>query len=175
MISYPKRQGWMIETFTGARIGIEVLHDLCATTTEEFAAFLQIWLYFGLVHGTLGKYYMSADFLHTAADGRLYLTTKNLGAVFERCSSDMLSPKSLSDPNDLLEYFKDEIMLMTWTLNVILRMAKHASDAMDPWFLVALVVLHESIGQFLKDLTGHEQLYTLVNIDVDLITWRRGD
>jgi len=74
--SYPQRVGW--EILYDASAGNHYLYQGRKPSDEELHAFIQNYLYFGLLHETFGSFSDCADFIHYTDDGRAVVTTAPL-------------------------------------------------------------------------------------------------
>ncbi|KAF4632702.1 hypothetical protein G7Y89_g5424 [Cudoniella acicularis] len=67
---YPSRRGWDIDRL--------LIGDFQETPTANAAAFLQTWLFFGLMHEIFAVKIRSADFIRIGVSGKKWITTKKL-------------------------------------------------------------------------------------------------
>lgn len=70
LAGYPSRRGFDLDRLLKGNFQI--------SSSDQIAAFLQTWLYFGLMHAILGVKLKTADFVRTDESGKKWLTTEKL-------------------------------------------------------------------------------------------------
>jgi hypothetical protein len=102
MLTYPSRHGWQILYSPG---GITYLFNSQKPSDVELEAFLQNYLYFGLLHETFAHFpdWDQGEFIGEGEDGEKRITTKCLGKWLRRLVDEM---KGSGEEGEALEVEK---------------------------------------------------------------------
>lgn len=84
-LQYPERAGWTLEQRPG--VYAFTYHGREVTDNNAIAAFLQTWLYFGLLHKITGGHVDVENFQRLSNSGEIYLSSRSLGAIMISWSS----------------------------------------------------------------------------------------
>lgn len=135
--TYPERLGLtqteILTASTRARVG--------STVSKSVAAFLQQWLFFGLLHAAFGDAIVFQDFIDEESSTKYVHTRKLLAYTDQHVSK---GESGLLTASDMLRLNRS---LKTANLASIF-FAKTPAPALDPYFLLSLSLL----GQFLTNL-----------------------
>ncbi|KAF4543409.1 Het domain protein [Lasiodiplodia theobromae] len=148
--TYPERQGWIHEElFTRTELDNGRSRGQKAT-----AAFLQQWLFFGLLHAMFGDDIKFQDYIDVDNDGTRYVHTRNLLE-----NADQLRQKR--DSGVILE---TDTPLLDRALSTANRaygcVGAHTRAPLDPYFLLSLALLGQFLGRMRASLIGEGQLHT---------------
>ncbi|KAL8868854.1 MAG: hypothetical protein Q9174_004710 [Haloplaca sp. 1 TL-2023] len=159
--TYPQLHGWQVERLAG-RAEIKLRGE--RRPIEETAAFLQSWLYFGLLAEFLEDHFVLESFVHHDVDGKRTISTVELDKALGRWSVDCNEKADLLAMADRLQ---DLHSLLIEHRNVCMSI-HDTNDALgDPSIIVSIAVLSEGLAAAITNVLSHSQLETPVKQ-----TWR---
>jgi len=148
MLGYPDRHGWQV---LYSPKGINYLKDGEKPTNPQIESFLQNYLYFGLLHDTIGDFSDGSEYIKSNGNGELIITTAALYDHMVEWSTRMkvaIEEKGFEDSNWWKHISK--ICRHTWkvALNTKSRMQE---EDVDPRIWFSIAVLEEAIEQVMRD------------------------
>ena len=173
LLEYPARVGWTVD-YTQKGVNIFRTSDGEPSGLTDIAAFLQTWLYFGLLHEAVGIDYQNFNFLDLSnmSKGRR-LTSENLEQLIGPWSEDLCSHESLDNLEDLE---------MKWchveqSIREVRRIVSHISprnpEFLAPTTTLAIAVLAEYLWQALQDIRLVEPFRThMIDRSLPFQPWR---
>ena len=154
--TYPERKGWDVSIWDWSEGDADVdTHDL---PLDALAAFLQSWLFFGLLETVLGVKVDSSDFLREVNDNgisRRVITTSKLAIYLENLLSDYarLSDQQKLQREDTVWDALSEAMIVTFRLNTRLNLkSREQSSSMLIETLLCQTLLHLAVARFIEKL-----------------------
>ncbi|KAL8876663.1 MAG: hypothetical protein Q9198_005180 [Flavoplaca austrocitrina] len=173
--TYPERKGWDVSIWDWSEGDADVdTHNL---PLDALAAFLQSWLFFGLLETILGVKVDSSDFLREINDkgiSQRVITTSKLAIYLENLRSDYarLSDQEKLQREDTIWDALSEAMIVTYRLNTRLNLkSREQSSSMLIETLLCQTLLHLAVARFIEkliptvdwDLQGPKFLHLLEN------------
>lgn len=167
MRSYPDRHGWQV---LYAPSGIFYLVDDKEPSDSKLEAFLQNWLYFGLLHEAFGEFSSQLQFVKNNAHGEPIINTQHLGKSLSQWVDKVNCLGVGRDIRDVYEYMQmNKLIFHVWkvALNSKSRTGEHAAEALDARIWLSIAALAETIENLMLDLC------TDLNKDLPLtVEWR---
>ncbi|KAF9631113.1 hypothetical protein BFW01_g1975 [Lasiodiplodia theobromae] len=120
--TFPDRQGWDVSSWEYVEPE-ESEFDMNGRSLEEMAAFLQTWLFFGLLSAFLGDKCSPNDFIRTDEAGNKFITTKMLDRYLEEWRQrikGLMTEDEIETQGDLLESYLMKARTVNNTLNFVL-------------------------------------------------------
>ena len=99
-LTYPQRQGWQI---LHPKHRILLLHDGAEPCRSEKAAFIQTWIYFGLLNEAVGPRYKTACFIEDGLCGKKFLTAVHLERIIQKWTLYLVPEASVCDISGLVD------------------------------------------------------------------------
>lgn len=166
---YPKRHGWTLNFRSG---NLQILRFESEPPNSEIAAFLQTWLYFGLLHETVGPRYREVSFSRME-NGVKYLTTANLEHVVEAWSSDLTSQDSLSDVDNLVQRLRSGRKNIQIVQETTYQIGRTEPDMLHSAFVLTLAALTETLVCVLCDVCKIDSVRAAIGRNTILrLSWR---
>lgn len=171
-LAYPERNGWQIAITNPGKIVVEVSKSGEQTPIEDAQAFLQTWLYFGLLHEVLGSSVRLEDFVRTCPNGEKVLSTIKLGPLVEEWSVQLISPESVADIDALNARLTSVYACLLRARYVAVRikgmyLCDCETKLFQPLVFLAIALLAEYLQSAMKDIHIRLRIETFVTQ-----TWR---
>ncbi|CAO1599190.1 hypothetical protein XANCAGTX0491_002930 [Xanthoria calcicola] len=148
--TYPQRHGWQVHQNKGKTV---LLRNGEKRSIAENAAFVQSWLYFGLLREVLGDLLDVEQFRRKQADGTMAVSTERLEPLLGRWSLDCgYGKEELDGLYKLLIEHRTIGLLMSMTM-----------DLGDSSIMLSIAALNERLLAAVMDLHVHLGLETPVN------------
>ena len=172
-LDYPERKGWqIIETSAGI---LEIRKVGRQTSVNEALAFLQTWLFFGLLHEALGRPSQLEDLMHCSRTGDKFLCTANLGVYVERWSLTAISTESEAGVEALKAHLWHLYRCLLRARYVVVRIKimyirQLDSGLFEPLTLLAIALLAEYLQWSIR--------HAFLHLEIDFLPsqiWRGED
>ena len=155
--TFPQRHGWQV---------LEIREDTLfllrgeKRPMSETAAFLQSWLYFGVLQSLLGDLYSIGQFVHEQASGEQRVSTENLEDILGKWTTRLsLLSKTAKFEQQLGELYS----LLVEHRTMCLRMHTAGLDLGDSLVVLSVAVLGERLQAALIDVHSYCGLETPVS------------
>ncbi|KAL9119268.1 MAG: hypothetical protein Q9187_004179 [Circinaria calcarea] len=168
-LTYPDRKGWKI-SFPDDRIAF--LYNGREPLSIEKAAFIQTWLYFGLLQEALGPVFDIACFVTEDGLGSKFLTTFQLERLVKDWTLYLVADKSrvewrLPTSRSAIEIVKERCTHIYQCIlevrDLALRIGIYDTDPVDSRIFLAIAALGEYLHQAIKDVYIHLGIETPVD------------
>ncbi|MCJ1355049.1 MAG: hypothetical protein MMC33_005040 [Icmadophila ericetorum] len=151
-LTYPERQGWQILFQRGK---VLFLHRGIKSPVGVTAAFIQTWLYFGLLFEAVGPLLSAPDFIVIDSSGEKYLVSTHLERIVKQWSTQLISRESLSDVDYFTHHHDHVYKCIIEARGTALRIVMQDADLVDPRIMLAIAALSEYLLQAIKDVCIH--------------------
>lgn len=159
-ITYPERQGWTKEELLTGSTWIEI-DTPRARGLRAATAFLQQWLFFGLLHAVFGNVANFQDYIDVDETGTKYVHTRNLFAHANKWARKLPSRNWDSRRGINTRHMSRCLEAASGTLDT----ARCQSETpLNRFFLLSLSSLGEFIAHVLEDLSSR-------HLEMTHITW----
>jgi hypothetical protein len=148
MLDYPERNSWHV---LYSPSGISYLVDGMEPSDPEVEAFVQNYLYFGLLHETFGDLADVRDFICKNSNGESIITTAPLEECLRKWA-EQVEQQQDPDSTDETDWWVHIHKVLHHTWKVALNTKKRNKGAVDERILFSIAILAESIEQVLLDL-----------------------
>ncbi|KAL8800080.1 MAG: hypothetical protein Q9182_005421 [Xanthomendoza sp. 2 TL-2023] len=159
--TYPQRHGWLVDNIRG---GYNISKNGEKYPTLETAAFLQSWLYFGILKELTGDLFVANHFVSKDADGQRRINTLGLETILGTWTTRYVAEADTANVQDGL--FKIYSLLIEHR-GICLGLHLHGIDLGSPLLMLSFAMLSERLAAALIDMYAHFRLETPVEQ-----TWR---
>ncbi|KUJ15055.1 uncharacterized protein LY89DRAFT_784082 [Mollisia scopiformis] len=148
MLTYPHRHGWQVLYHPG---GISYLVEGEKPDDRKLEAFLQNWLYFGLLSEVFGSFIDIQEFITSTKDGEHVVTTQNQEACCVSWQAQLTTSIQRARPGEP-QGWEHAAKLGSHVWKVALNSkSRLKNDEVDPRIWLSICVLSESIQQVICD------------------------
>ncbi|KAL8690593.1 MAG: hypothetical protein Q9218_003997 [Villophora microphyllina] len=155
--TFPERHGWQVNQIRGKTI---ILRHEQEQSLSDTTAFLQSWLYFGLLRTFLGDHF-DVDAFIEETDGRRRITTKNLEPLLHKWSVQIVARTTVKDEISAVYDFLVEHR------GICLPMYMVGLAFSDDWIMPSIAILSERLAMAINHVHYHLGFETPVEQ-----TWR---
>ena len=117
---YPARQRWDLGKLQAG--------DLQGRTMAEAGAFLQTWLYFGMMHGVLGVHMRTTDFVRVGDFKKRFVTTHRLRRYLQAWKSQVDQERTTGTDDVLVNRNKRAVACLTDAYNFWFTLGRDERD-----------------------------------------------
>ncbi|KAL8687485.1 MAG: hypothetical protein Q9224_005137, partial [Gallowayella concinna] len=159
--TYPQRHGWLVHSIRG---GYSISRNGEKRPTLETAAFLQSWLYFGILKELLGNLFVASQFVGEGADRTQRINTLALESVLRTWTTRYVAETDTANLQGDLSKIYD---LLIEHRTICLELHLGGIDLGSPLMMLSFALLSERLAAALIDMYAYFKLETPVEQ-----TWR---
>lgn len=145
---FPTRKGWKLTFQTK---GCIFERDNVTPSASEIEALLQQWLYFGLLHHTIGSSYRSVTWFRIGEGGHKRLDSSGLQELVASWSSDIVLVDDVTDLNPLRSRLQTAHRAILDVRATTQHIGLYHPELLSPQLVLAIAILGETLHQVIKD------------------------
>lgn len=126
-------------------------------------AFLQTWLFFGLLHEAIGPVFEMKDFATRNLSGEAVLSTSQLEQLVKNWSSQLVSEESVVDLEKFEERCSHLYRCLVEARGIAWRVQSRDSGQIDPRIMLAIAALAEYLHQAMNDARNRLDIDTFID------------
>ncbi|CZR57822.1 uncharacterized protein PAC_07711 [Phialocephala subalpina] len=166
MLSYPERHGWQVMYHPG---GFSYLVDGEKPSNSQLEAFLQNWMYFGLLSEVLGRFSDFRSFIASNENGEKIVTTQHLHQCCKEWKAELEDSVKQAKPGQPKGWeHANKIVGHVWKVTLGSK-GRLKNNEIDPRIWLSICVLAESIEQVIVDIVYDAETGTFEPVGH---TWR---